>query len=101
MSFPEYKTYQNYYRKNKYIDSSTRLPFQCECSVLCQSSIECGCSPPEKKINPRVPKLGPLPMNPERISSDLCNPTQFEYPITLPGPNYGIYVNSSWRPHLP
>lgn len=101
MSFPEYKTYQNYYNKNKYINSTTMLPFQCKCSVIPSKSIDCECSNSVKKIAPRVPKLGPFPINPERISSNLCDPTQVGYPITLPGPNYGIYTNSSYRPHLP
>lgn len=57
--------------------------------------------PSVSKINPHPPKLGPLKVNPERISANLCDPKQTGYPLTETSPSYGIYVNYCLPPHAP
>jgi hypothetical protein len=57
----------------------------------------------ENKLHPRVPTLGLLPINPERISSGVCNPKQSCscYPITPVYTDYGIYINQNGPPLPP
>ena len=45
----------------------------------------------QKRINPRPPCLGYQPVDPRKLSSNICAPKQTCYPITNLYPDYGSF----------
>lgn len=77
MNNPQYSIYKNYYKGSSLDKSET--------------------------LKPRLPTIGLLPINPNKISSSLCNPKQSCtcYPITPAYTDYGIYIDQNGPPLPP